>query len=714
MPAAAGSGDCSSWADACSLQTALANSGSGDEIWVAAGTYTPTLDADRTVSFVLKSGVAVYGGFSGSETDRSQRDIVANLTILSGDINSNDTNNPATSTGDIVGANSYHVVRASGSDSSAILDGFTISAGSTDDSIYPNNVGGGMFNGWWDDGAGGIDAGTPSLNGVVFSGNWASSGGSIFNGSSPTFTATTFNGNTANTTGGGMLNYGGSPTLSSVEFTSNTATHGGGMANGNSGNAVLNNVTFENNTATDGGAMYNYTDSSPNVTDTTFNNNTAIGNGAGIYNNASSSFNLKNVTFNGNHAAADGGGVYISDSWNYLTNVTFTENTATNGAGLFILDAGVDLYNATFVSNSASAAGGGIFTSSTYFSTYIYNSIVWENIAPSGAQIHKGTGSYLFIDYSDIQGGYTGTGNIDLDPLLGPLGDYGGSTRVIPILNGSPAIDTADNSHCPSSDQRGVVRPQNGTCDMGAVEWGFLHAVPGGLTSGACDTWANACDLQYAMTNTFPLSEIWVAGGTYKPTGEADRSATFQLKDNVAVYGGFAGNETVRSQRNPVIYISYLSGDIGILDSIGDNSYHVVTASGTDASAILDGFMIVSGNAKTARTPTNSGGGMLVLSGSPSLTDIIFSTNFADNGAGMYNGANSQPALTDITFTHNTASATGGGMYNRCQRSFRDQRNDPRQLRRGWRRNDQRGLQPDTHQCYHHGQFRLWHRRWFV
>ena len=93
-PAASGTGDCSSWANACTLQTALTGAASGDEIWAAAGTHKPTAGTDRTATFQLKDGVAVYGGFAGTETARTQRDPAANVTILSGDIDNDDSQTP--------------------------------------------------------------------------------------------------------------------------------------------------------------------------------------------------------------------------------------------------------------------------------------------------------------------------------------------------------------------------------------------------------------------------------------------------------------------------------------------------------------------------------------------------------------------------------------------------------------------------------------------
>jgi hypothetical protein len=61
----------------------LASAVSGQEIWVAAGLYNPTSDIDSSVSFVMKAGVAIYGGFAGIEAELNERDWVLNETILS-------------------------------------------------------------------------------------------------------------------------------------------------------------------------------------------------------------------------------------------------------------------------------------------------------------------------------------------------------------------------------------------------------------------------------------------------------------------------------------------------------------------------------------------------------------------------------------------------------------------------------------------------------
>ncbi|MGA9333555.1 MAG: choice-of-anchor Q domain-containing protein, partial [Rudaea sp.] len=201
-----------------------------------------------------------------------------------------------------------------------------------------------------------------------------------------------------------------------------------------------------------------------------------------------------------------------------------------------------------------------------------------------------------------------------------------------------------------------------------------------GTNAGAA-TWASPVDLQTALDDP-TCTEIWVKAGTYKPTtADSDpRMATFLVQRTVAVaiYGGFAGNETQRDARSPATHPTILSGDIGIPGDNSDNSYHVVYMDGTlanesiTASTVLDGFTISDGNAN-AGNPENSGGG-LYCNGqsathrcSPTLSNLVFSGNHAGYGGALYNyghnRGNSSPILSNVVFSGNSATYVGA-MYN--------------------------------------------------
>ena len=115
-----GNDDGTSWNNSFTfLQFAINEAEYSDTIWVAEGTYKPTNSSFRTIYFSLNNGVKWYGGFQGDETELSQRNIETNETILSGDIGMQ---------GDSTD-NSYHVVYTLGTDSTTVIDGFSIMHG---------------------------------------------------------------------------------------------------------------------------------------------------------------------------------------------------------------------------------------------------------------------------------------------------------------------------------------------------------------------------------------------------------------------------------------------------------------------------------------------------------------------------------------------------------------------------------------------------------
>ena len=369
QPSGLTSGVCISWASACELQYALSLAVSGDEIWVATGMYYPTGEIDRSISFVLRNNISIFGGFSGTETLRSQRDPVVNVTTLSGDIN----------TVGNISDNSYHVVNSSGTNSSAVLDGFTITGGNAVDDAL-------------------------------------------------------------NSYGGGILNISGSPTLSNLVIKANTAFYGGGVFNITNSSPVLANITISENSAERGGGVYNSLNSNPI---------------------------LINVTFNANTASHRGGGVANSGSAPTLINVTFSGNVSSLGGGMHNVTASNPiLMNVTFSGNSASTDGGGIYNNENS-NPIITNSILFGN---TGGEIFSGN-SVPVVTYSIVQGGHTGQGNLDADPLLGVLANNGGFTKTMALGAGSAAIDAGDDASCEATDQRGVTRPKGDHCDIGAFEY---------------------------------------------------------------------------------------------------------------------------------------------------------------------------------------------------------------------------------------------------
>lgn len=203
------------------------------------------------------------------------------------------------------------------------------------------------------------------------------------------------------------------------------------------------------------------------------------------------------------------------------------------------------------------------------------------------------------------------------------------------------------------------------------IQSSILYVKPG-ASGTTCSSWANACaDLQTALSNATTGDQIWVAAGAYKPTPGSDRQATFQLKFGVAIFGGFPDTgDPTWEDRDWETNITTLSGDLNNDDGVdftynSENSYHVVTGSGVDATAILDGFTISGGNANGDWfSPEGSGGGMHNTGASPTLTNLVFSSNAACYGGGMHNVSLSHPTLTNVAFSSNQALYNGGGIHN--------------------------------------------------
>lgn len=250
-----GNGNGSSWESPMGdLQLALGAAKAGDQIWVAAGKYTPTRQNDRTASFVLVESVTMLGGFAGNETSADQRKPHLNQTILSGEIGLPNA----------IQDNSFTVVFAANVSKLTIVDGFIITGGAANgfgETGQLNSCGAGWFN----------QGASPTIKNCDFVNNYAREGAAIYNlsgkgTSNPTISNCKFINNKADLDGGAIFNNGSygeaSPQIINCRFEGNQATYGAGILNkavdGISKSAIIRCHFVGNSSLIRGGAIYNY------------------------------------------------------------------------------------------------------------------------------------------------------------------------------------------------------------------------------------------------------------------------------------------------------------------------------------------------------------------------------------------------------------------------------------------------------------------------
>ncbi|MCP4605610.1 MAG: DUF5123 domain-containing protein [Proteobacteria bacterium] len=707
------------------------------QVWVATGSYIPLTEKKdlREATFQLKEGVEIYGGFAGDEVSLDQRDVVANKTVLSGDVGGKGWH----------GDNAYHVV--TGADN-ATLDGFTITLGRADGSSTQSR-GGGMFNNGvsplvkncvfqenyaYNDGGGMCnDSASPTVLDCTFLKNSSgpiensSCGAAMYNNNGATvIERCLFQDNKAQERAGAICNSGKSATITrdsrflgnsavsqggaiwigqaasgvafyDCEFSQNAATENGGGAYINNASASWTRCVFHENTATiDGGGVHNTGGATTLFTDCTFRGNQATDQGGGMYSNESTT-TVINSLFEENTSNDSGAGVYNNASDSVFTNDIFNKNrtkseTDNNGGGMYNWNSSPTVTNCTFYGNQA-YQGGGMHnhTNSEGSNPTITNSIFWGNEASdSKPQIGiTDTNSKPVITYSNIEGGCD---SIVTEADCGDDDNKKADPRFVDPEAGdfhlsfdSPCVDTGDDTALIADKDAGVDsidvdfegndRILSEHVDMGADELAAMF-VDINATSGAADgtSWDDAyTSLQTALAEATGGYQILVAKGTYKPTAGTERTATFQMQKDVALFGGFdpsviddthdAGSESSQGTfgtRDWVSYETVLSGDLGAAGDSADNVYHVVT--GADG-AVLDGFIITGGMANgEAESLRDCGAGMLNNQASPMVRNCVFHDNSADYGGGIFN-EQSSPTVVNCLVHGNFANA-GGGMSN--------------------------------------------------
>ena len=696
-----GTGDGTSWANASGDLQSQINIAGAEQVWVAAGTYKPgsASNTDRTISFVMKNRVAIYGGFAptGNPGSLSERNLSLFVTTLSGDIGTPDTN----------GDNTYNVIRnAAGLDNTAVLDGFTISGGNASENAYPN--GGGMFN----------TNSSPTLTNCSFQNNSSRDvGGGLFNNSSsPTLTNCSFSQNWSNRGGGIYNGRGSSPTITSCLFSQNAAGSGAGICSETNSSFRLVNCRFSQNTAGFGGALYNRSSISMVAINCSFDQNAATtSGGGGLYNSTNSTARLTNCSFSQNTAVVGGAVRNLLSATAILTNCIVWDNGGQNA----IVNApnGANETNSTTADYSLIEQDETDYTGSNNLiaTTSPFASATNLQLTACSIAIDAGSNAAYTGPATDLAGNsrlvrqidmgayeFQGTPNspvaITQQPVSGSSVQAGASVSVPVSVSGSvnghqwykdnlSSPVTGQNSatltltNVQTSDAGSYSLVVTGTCNsvtstafslsVSAPAQPIRYVKAGGSGTGDGTSWANASGDLQSQINIAGAEQVWVAAGTYKPgsASNTDRTISFVMKESVAIYGGFVGNETSLSARpavNPTAgspSSSTLSGDIGTIGDNTDNSRQVVSSDGLTASARLDGFVISGAYNPDGTGSSRLGGGMYNRNSSPTLSNLRFSQNQAQFGGGIFNEV-SNPSLSNCDFSQNQSSVQGGGIYN--------------------------------------------------
>jgi len=201
-------------------------------------------------------------------------------------------------------------------------------------------------------------------------------------------------------------------------------------------------------------------------------------------------------------------------------------------------------------------------------------------------------------------------------------------------------------------------------------------------TGGDGLSWATAFNnlqdtLDYAAAHS-SVKEVRVGQGVYRPdqgggNTPGDRNATFRLLNGVTLKGSYAGYGAEKpDERKFTDFASVLSGDLAgddarhdgeVFTGYSENSYHVVTARGVNATAILDGFTILGGYAPEAVAYKSLGAGMLIEQSSPVIANCTLTANLSVLGSGACI-LNAEPVFTRCTIRRNLAwMGRGAGLY---------------------------------------------------
>ena len=463
---------------------------------------------------------------------------------------------------------------------------------------------------------------------------------------------------------------------------------------------VIDGLTIQNGHANNGGGLY--LRDMTNIRHCVIRNNTATEDGGGIcmYNSHFSNYGLiEDCIVTHNTATDDGGGIwaryglihhcvvshnaatstssygggicteFVNNSYSTISNCLVANNTAGYGGGIYNYNS-CFVDNTTIVRNIATTNGGG-----TYGNPYMRNCIVWGN---RQGNVSNNVGSNATCTYTAVEGGYHGEGNITLmaeDFNNGQYYPYFANPSVMAghldstenvdwhLLNGSVCVNRGHNEFVTFSDSldlSNTPRIKQGTVDMGCYESDYqettlpeygniIYVKVNGSGNHTGTSWSNALGSiadAFGLAQMYP-ADIWVAEGVYY--GDSVSTNAFEMVDGVSLYGGFAGNETELSQRDPAAHVTILDGQHSQRVLNQPNSFTNPT--------VIDGFTIRNGYT------TGSGGGVSLQSGT-TLSHCIISHCQAESAGGVscYGSNGDTVIISHCTISHNRASKYGGGL----------------------------------------------------
>jgi hypothetical protein len=683
--AVAASGVGNSWAGAYkTLQEALNTASSCSnvtEIWVKKGTYYPsqypagcTNCSSRDYTFLLKNNLAIYGGFSGSETSINDRNLAANASVVSGDIGNAGDNND----------NCHHVVMSLNCDASAIFDGFTVVGGQA--AFLPSDI---YMN-------------LPSLT-------------------------------VPRDVGGGIYNYQSSPTVSSCIF-SNCNSYAT-VYNENNASPTLSHTVFANNSL--GAAIYNKTNSSPRLTNCLITGNGAsAGNSTGgISNNGNSNPVIKSSTFYGNNY--QDGLIYSNNSspvitgsilWGKSANGMIVNNGGTATVSYSIVEGGfagtgninsdplfVNAADPDGTDNIFATADDGLMINRSSPAVDADKSgtappfdLLWTP-RPTGLGVDLGVyevGYAPVVPTVAITASSTNicvTESITFNAAVtneGATPAYQWKKNGTPIINATQATYTASSTDLAHGDQITLTLTSSLYASPNPVTSNAITVVtPATLyvdasvaSSGDGSSWATAfktlaeaLDISHRCAL---VEKVLIAKGTYTPmslpynmgpgqTGTPvvssdNRDKTFHVRNGLELYGGYPNGGGVQ---NIAANATILDGtNVGGVS--GEYAYHVVLADAggdggnTSDTLKLSGLIIKNGKADGSgvlsvnnyNVERNRGGGVYVANALNLITQNVITQNNAAVGAGIYSFTSRNNFYGNV-FAGNTSTGGGGGGY---------------------------------------------------